>query len=259
MTLKTKISIILFIFYLSNFSYSYSESINKDYIPIVSLNFPNHAEWKNLRFVAYQEKKEKKKDYFCSKPIQLWAIFSNNSKGSFYYNADDGKYAYNYLPGNGIQLFITQIVERKDSHPDTILFTPIFSGEGSGYTQLVALLVPDVKKGKFKNLLPQISITNLGEWQFIKFPLLSQWKVLVTADFILGERETHYSSHKYRICLYTYSQKEQKYRIFDKYETKERYDPLEGDVTPLAPVIEQEMGEIISRLKGKIKKYNPGN
>lgn len=243
MKIQNKLRLTLvFISSLLTFSYCYCESIKDEYIPIVSISFPNHPEWKNWKFVAYQEKK---KDYFLSKPVQLWAISSSGTPSSFFYIAQTQKYNYNYLHPDGVQLF------NIGKNVEAFLFTPIFCGGGSGQSQLLSLLVPDIKKAKWKNLLPEIYITNLGEWQFLKCPLLSQRKILVTADFIFSEGETHYSSHKYRIRLYNYSEKEQQYKIFDEYETKKKYNSLEGDITPIAPIIEQEMEEILLRLKGE--------
>lgn len=246
---KSKINIILLlILYLLSFSYCYCESIKDDYIPIVSLSFPNHPEWKGWEFVVYQEKK---KGDFLLKPVQLWSISPDKSKKSFCYIAHTKRYDYSYLRGDSIQPFVSN-GERESPYPEAFLFTPIFRGGGSGEVQLISLLVPDMKKAKWKNLLPEIYITNLGEWKFLKCPLLSQRKLLVTADFIFSEEETHYSSHKYRIRIYNYSQKENNYILFDEYETNKKYYPLEGDMPPIESVINQEMKEILSRLK-KIK------
>lgn len=251
MNLKIKICInlLLTICYIFNFSYCFSKSINDDYVPIISLSFPNHPVWKNWRFVAYQEKGKREDYYLLSKPAQLRAISTDESKKFFSYIAHDNRYDYSYLRGESVQPFIFQMGVYDGSYPDTILFTPIFSAGGSGEAQLIALLLPDMKKAKWENLLPEMYITNLGEWQFLKCPLLSRWKVLVTADFIFKEGETHYSSHKYHICLYTYSEKEHRYKILDEYKTEEKYNSLEGDIAPIASVIEQEIQEIILRLK----------
>ena len=56
------------------------------------------------------------------------------------------------------------------------------------------------------NLLPNVRVTNQSEYHFWNLPALSAMPVLVTADFVWSEGETHFSQHRSRITSYVYNE-----------------------------------------------------
>ena len=76
-------------------------------------------------------------------------------------------------------------------------------GGGSGSADRYVLLrsEPD---GHFKNLLPEIIVTNQADVATSDLPTVSPLPVFVTADYLWGTMEAHYSSHFFEVRMYVY-------------------------------------------------------
>jgi hypothetical protein len=137
-------------------------------------------------------------------------------------------------------------VELKKGY-EALLFVVQASASGSGWAWFLALLQP--RKGGLKNLLPDVSISNQGEYQFWKEPTVSHVLVFAKADYVWRKGETHYSRHYYEINTYLYDAHLQKYSLRDHYLTRRRYPGL--DETDRIDVLSHEKIKVIARLKKK--------
>jgi hypothetical protein len=127
-----------------------------------------------------------------------------------------------------------------------IIFTAEYSMGGSGSLELITLWSYNKKKNSFVNLLPPVAITNQGEYQFFTDLKENIGCLFITADYIGGENETHFSPHRYLIKIYKYDLKRNKFRFIDKYETKAKYKSL-NDVDEIS-VIKFEKKKIINKI-----------
>jgi len=126
-----------------------------------------------------------------------------------------------------------------------IVFTAESSSGGSGSLTSIALL--QNRNGQLNNLLPNVRVTNQSEYHFWNLPAVSAMPVLVTADFVWSEGETHFSQHHYRITSYVYDRQAGRYVQRDQYVTDKKYAGLddENDIKVLAP----EKANIIRKLR----------
>jgi len=129
-----------------------------------------------------------------------------------------------------------------------LLFTAVASAGGSGSSKHLALLQPG--KGRYlNNLLPSgLSVSGeQSEYQFWSEPSISPAPLLVIADYVGGEGETHFSSHRFRISTFVLSATMPYYGLRDEYLTSTKYPSL--DETDKINVLSHERAEIIARLK----------
>lgn len=126
-----------------------------------------------------------------------------------------------------------------------IVFTAESSSGGSGSLTSIALL--ENRNGQLINLLPNVRVTNQSEYHFWSLPAFSAMPVLVTADFVWGSGETHFSQHHYRITSYVYDKQAGRYVQRDQYVTEKKYAGLDDgdDINVLAA----ERADIIRRLE----------
>ncbi len=119
-------------------------------------------------------------------------------------------------------------------------------GGGSGSADRYVLLrsEPD---GHFKNLLPEITVSNQADVATWNLPTVSPLPVFVTADYLWGEMEAHYSSHFFEIRMYVYDGAADRYKLRHKYRTSHKYPGIDNwDQAP--EVLEKERGRIIEML-----------
>jgi len=126
-----------------------------------------------------------------------------------------------------------------------IVFTAESSSGGSGSLTSIALL--ENRNGQLINLLPNVRVTNQSEYHFWSLPTVSAMPVLVTADFVWSEGETHFSQHRYRITSYVYDKQAGRYVQRDQHVTEKKYAGLDDgdDINVLTP----EKADIIRRLE----------
>jgi len=119
-------------------------------------------------------------------------------------------------------------------------------GGGSGSSDRYVLLrsQPD---GQFKNLLPEIVVTNQADVAAWDLPTVSPMPVFLTAEYIWGGMEAHYSSHFFEVRIYVYDGVADRYKLRRKYQTAHKYPGI--DNWEQAPeVLERERGKIIETL-----------
>ena len=83
---------------------------------------------------------------------------------------------------------------------DAILFSAVSSACGSGSLTYLALL--DIRYGQLDNLLSDITVSNQGEYKIWSERGLSDSAILLVADALWGDGETHFSRHRFRISTY---------------------------------------------------------
>jgi hypothetical protein len=122
-------------------------------------------------------------------------------------------------------------------------------GGGSGSADRYVLLrfEPDLH---FKNLLPEIVVTNQADVAAWDLPTVSPMPVFLTADYLWGAMEAHYSSHFFEVRMYVYDPAADRYKLRHKYQTAHKYPGI--DNWEQAPeVLEKERGRIIEVLGGQ--------
>ena len=107
-----------------------------------------------------------------------------------------------------------------------LVFIAKFSGGGSGSLRLVTLWSYDKEVEGFVNVLPIVAISEQGEYKMLPRSKNIRRDVLVTADYVWGERETHFSAHHYQIKVYRYTTTG-KFVLVGTYVTKRKYKSLD--------------------------------
>ncbi|HVO99410.1 MAG TPA: hypothetical protein VMT15_15165 [Bryobacteraceae bacterium] len=140
------------------------------------------------------------------------------------------------------------------------LFFEAASGGVSGWSIHLALLqfcdrknFPGCKIDELKNLLPyEFEISNQSQHDFWELPEISDSKIFLTASYVWGPREAHYTDHRYIVSVYARRPDyfdELSYYLVDQYMTVRSYGYNNGD---LDDVLGAEKQEILARLK-KVK------
>jgi hypothetical protein len=135
-----------------------------------------------------------------------------------------------------------------DKSTPAILFSAA-SGGVSGWGIHFALLRPGTGKDLENLFMSDTSVSNQSQHAFWREPAISDAQIFVTADFIWGPDESHYSEHRYMISAYVRkpsSLLDGSYFFYleDRYMTVRKYD-LEGN----ADVLSSERQEILARLR----------
>lgn len=125
-----------------------------------------------------------------------------------------------------------------------VYFTAMFSGGGSGTLTQLAVLRFD-PSGEIVDLLPYVAATNVSEHAMWTVPKASSYPILVHADFIWGDGETHFDRHFYTVEAWRFDPKLDRYVKAFSYQTSKKYGG--GDVQPVT-VLQPEREEIIKRL-----------
>jgi hypothetical protein len=119
-------------------------------------------------------------------------------------------------------------------------------GGGSGSADRYVLLRSEQDQ-QFKNLLPEIIVTNQADVATWDLPTVSAMPVFLTADYLWGAMEGHYSSHFFEVRMYVYDAVADRYKLRHKYQTAHKYPGI--DNWEEAPeVLEKERGRIIEML-----------
>jgi hypothetical protein len=128
-----------------------------------------------------------------------------------------------------------------------VFFSAIFSGGGSGTLTRLAVLryVSNGPNGRIENLMPWVGATNVSESAMWTLPDLSNYPVLVRADFIWGDGEVHFASHFYKVEAWKFDPGPDRYAKAFTYTTSRKYNG--GDHSPIR-VLGPERAEIIRRL-----------
>jgi hypothetical protein len=132
-----------------------------------------------------------------------------------------------------------------DAGGSVVLFNANCGG-GSGSDDRYVLLrsEPD---GRFKNLLPEIIVTNQADVAMWDLSTVSPMPVFVTADSLWGAMEGHYSQHFFEVRMYVYDAVADRYKLRHKYQTAHKYPSI--DNWEQAPeVLEKERSRVIEML-----------
>jgi hypothetical protein len=135
------------------------------------------------------------------------------------------------------------------------LFFSAASGGVSGFAIHFALLRPGKREDLQDLFLSGIEVTNQSQHAFWTDPSISDAKIFVTAQYVWGQDEAHYSDHRYTISAYVYRYSrnldDRCYFLEDRYMTARKYDS--DDKTD---ILRSEKQEIISRLR-RVKQQAP--
>jgi hypothetical protein len=146
------------------------------------------------------------------------------------------------------ELSVVPIFDKQHSQQG-VLFVPMFSGGGSGTLSLITLWVFNEQKKRFENILPLITITNLGEYKILHGKGDQLDGTLVVADFVWEEGESHFEPHKYDITIYRYNQGDDLFERVGDYVTDKKYEGL--DDADNIDVIRHEMKNIEKMIGSK--------
>jgi hypothetical protein len=145
--------------------------------------------------------------------------------------------------GNSPTVTVVQI--EKDM--PALLFSAA-SGGVSGWTIHFALLRPGTGENLQDLFMSDISVSNQSQHAFWSDSAISDAQIFVTADYVWGPDESHYSEHRYIISAYVRKPSSELddlyYYLEDRYMTVHKYD-LEGN----ADVLASERQEILARLR----------
>ena len=100
-------------------------------------------------------------------------------------------------------------------------------GGGSGSADRYVLLRSE-RDGHFKNLLPDIVVSNQADVATWNLPTVSLLPIFVTADFLWEGMEGHYSSHFFEIRMYVYDGAADQYKLRHKYRTAHKYPGVDN-------------------------------
>ena len=127
------------------------------------------------------------------------------------------------------------------------LFFSAASGGVSGWAVHLALLRPGMGQN-LENIFPgDLAVSNQCQNVFWNEPAISNAPIFVTADFVWGPEEAHYSDHRYRISAYVYRYDREleasEYGLDDEYMTIRKYSPEDSHI------LDAEKPEILVRLQ----------
>jgi hypothetical protein len=139
---------------------------------------------------------------------------------------------------------------------ESALFFEAASGGVSGFALHFAVLefcdrvgFPGCKVDELKNLLPELEISNQSQHAWWELPKISDSRVFLTAEYVWGPREAHYSDHRYIISAYVRRPDdfdELSYHLVDQFMTVRHYGYRNGG--ELEDVLGAEKREILARL-----------
>jgi hypothetical protein len=132
-----------------------------------------------------------------------------------------------------------------------VLFSSQFSGGGSGTLDSLAILRFE-GDGKIVNLLPFGGVTNQSDRTMWQIASVSNFPILLTADFYWMEGETHFSKHRYTVTAYRFDPGLDRYVKALSYRTSKKYPGL--DEVDRVDVLNTERAQILQRLEMPSKK-----
>lgn len=184
--------------------------------------------------------------------VPAWLCFSCNggNRARICFEARSEGYGHQFVSD------LEMVPVFPDRQPrQAVLFSATFSGGGSGASRLLTLWVYRKECGQYVNIMPEITITNLGEFKLLRKREDGCDGVLAIADYVYGPGELHYSPHKYRIKLYRYSDKEKKFRFVPDsvFVTTTKY--YFEDRTPTEAIDDhlEKIGELLKLTCGKTR------
>ena len=134
-----------------------------------------------------------------------------------------------------------------------VMFQAVASASGSGSSTSLSIL--DLKDGRLVDLVPQIRLSEQSEYALWKERDISDALILVTADYVNGVGETHFSRHRFRIRAYILEAAREasgspEYLLRSDFVTDERYPSL--DETDRIDVLSKERANLLAQLRRPI-------
>jgi hypothetical protein len=123
-----------------------------------------------------------------------------------------------------------------------VFFAGTFSGGGSGWLERLAVLRYD--GDSIINLMPFKTVTNISDRAMWTVPNASPYPILVDADFIWSDGESHFEPHFYMVEAWLFDSRSDHYVRAFSYRTTKKYD---GDMRK-PHVLGPERDEILRRL-----------
>ncbi|MBB5340336.1 hypothetical protein [Tunturiibacter gelidoferens] len=127
-----------------------------------------------------------------------------------------------------------------------VFFSSQFSGGGSGTLDSLAILRYQAD-GKIINLMPFVGVTNQSDRAVWQIASVSNFPILVTADFYWMDGETHFSEHLYTVNAYEFDTESDRYVKVISYRTFKKYPGL--DEVERIHILTSERAQILRRLE----------
>jgi hypothetical protein len=104
-----------------------------------------------------------------------------------------------------------------------------------------------LKGGKIVNLLPFVGVSNQSDHAIWHVPQVSNFPILVTADFKWIDGETHFAKHFYTVSAYRFDDQKGQYIKAFSYRTSKKYTGL--DEVDQVHVLGSERENVLRRLR----------
>jgi len=146
---------------------------------------------------------------------------------------------------------VTVVQVEKDA--SALLFSAA-SGGVSGFQIHLSLLRPGITNNLENLFRSDLSVSNQSQHAFWNDPAISKAAIFLTADFVWGPDESHYSDHRYMISTYLFGlslENHDLYSLQDRYMTVRKYRWDEK-----TDILTSEKTEILARLR-RIKAETP--
>jgi hypothetical protein len=124
------------------------------------------------------------------------------------------------------ELSLVPVSKDKDSGSD-VLFVAYFLSGSPYVLRLITLWSYDEKRTRFVNILPEITISELGEFKLFPEEELTPGRTLIVANCMWGKDETRHDPHYYGIRIYQEYRMVKSFKMIAEYVTKEKYHALD--------------------------------
>jgi hypothetical protein len=145
--------------------------------------------------------------------------------------------------GRSPEVTVVQVAKDKPA-----IFFSAASGGVSGFGVHLALLRPGDRRDLENLFMSDPSLSNQSEHAFWSDSSISDAKIFVTADYVWGPDEAHYSDHRYMISAYVRKPSslldDMYYFLEDRYMSARKYDS-----GAKADILASEKPEILTRLR----------
>jgi hypothetical protein len=208
---------------------------------VIPANFGTKGKWRAIAYEANVKQFEHWDQNEC--PAKLCFVEENGKTEQKCFEAVAKKRTI--LPNFQWAQKLTIVPILKNKYPQQgVLFVAMCSYGGSGASFLFTLWTFEEEVKEFVNILPEVTISNLGEYKFLEGVADALDGILVTADFVYEKGESHFSPHRYRINIYQYDQADKAFKLIGEYVTKTKYGSDEINV--ISPEIET-IKELVAR------------
>ena len=154
-------------------------------------------------------------------------------------STEQGTYNFQFVE----QLSIATIVVNKLPTQAALFVSEFHHEGGSGSLRLITLWAYRDDTQKFDNVLPKVLLSEQGEYRLISHENVFN-EAFVTADYIWGENETHFSPHRFKIKIYVFNEDDKSFLLKAEYTTKLKYKSLDDVDKKQMNIIRHELKQI---------------